>query len=759
MRPGIKILAVLAISSLAASGETRRAVVVGIDEYRPQGRPAAGGRQFSNLEGAVADAKLFCRLLIDRFGFRSEDIVFLTDRHSAQKPEDVATRGRILQAFRQGLIEDLHTGDRAVFYFAGHGSRVRNLKTANPDGLDKTLVPADASDGAPDIRDPELVRLYRQAADKGVVLTVIADSCHSGGIIRGVSAPAKRRALADDPRVVSDPPDVDPETHQPLPNPTTRGVLVIAAAQDNEEAEEMISDGQPHGVFTTFFARAILAAAVNAPVSELFARSVAMMRNAGRMQLPAIAGEGRLDRGLFGQPVDHTSGLPIAVEEVRSDGKVKLRGGLALGLMPGCELVHLRSPEVRVRIEGEPTLANAEGAVIQGGPLHTGDILQIDRWALSPDLLTSFYLPSAGSPSLEQLKAIADRIRNFADSRHIRLTDDPAAAAPSDILRFESGRWELESRRGGTVSRTSLGTTPNLAPVAGKLSGNGRSLFVDYPPPAEFSALIRQRADELHDAVKFADQRAGALYHLTGVWQDGQLRYGWVLSTAAADPDSLPIPPQTRFLNVAATGSAESLEQFALNITRLRIWLNLEIPDVGSTYFPFTLAVRNEATKEIKTSGEWVEGERYSLILRAKGKPAASREELPQRWIYVAALDRSGKMTLLLPREENSSGNHFPRDGDPTDEISLLSMNIDDPLGVDTLILLASDESIDPFALAIDPVVARGAPRGAAGSLSAFLFHLQNPTRGETVSAPTGWSIERISLRSVAHGSPQKGAK
>ncbi len=90
-----------------------------------------------------------------------------------------------------------------VFYDASHGSLRVNSKgnklTVLVNGkyvhADSTLVPSDAYTGGYDVRDREMTRIFNAALDKGVHLTVIFDSCHSGGITRGIG-PQVRGAYA-----------------------------------------------------------------------------------------------------------------------------------------------------------------------------------------------------------------------------------------------------------------------------------------------------------------------------------------------------------------------------------------------------------------------------------------------------------------------------------------------------------------------------------------------------------------------------------
>src|SRR5690349_15853136 len=114
MRLAVLLICVL----LPLAGQTKRALVVGIDHYqtreaepvRPTGptvvekaaprkpsgavRVAATGPSrgsWSNLEGAVADASSYRQILIDLYGVPPENIIFLTDKKVAATPAAVAT--------------------------------------------------------------------------------------------------------------------------------------------------------------------------------------------------------------------------------------------------------------------------------------------------------------------------------------------------------------------------------------------------------------------------------------------------------------------------------------------------------------------------------------------------------------------------------------------------------------------------------------------------------------------------------------------
>lgn len=140
----------------------KRAVVVGVNDYSVQG--------FSNLYGCVADAQSMYHLLIDSFGFEPGQIFHYSNAS--------ATRSNILKALRY-IVTQSEPGDVACFYFAGHGGRVRADKgKADCDRYYETIIPF-AGDH---ISDFDLNRECDQLQPSVCNLTVILDSCHSGGM-------------------------------------------------------------------------------------------------------------------------------------------------------------------------------------------------------------------------------------------------------------------------------------------------------------------------------------------------------------------------------------------------------------------------------------------------------------------------------------------------------------------------------------------------------------------------------------------------
>src|SRR5206468_3725245 len=118
----------------------------------------------------VNDVNTMRDMLVALYGFDRNDIVTVTDQ--------AATRDAILGDLER-LVNAAAKDDVILFYYAGHGSQVRNSSSEERDKLDESLVPADSRAGAPDIRDKELRILFNRILDRGARLTVILDNCHS----------------------------------------------------------------------------------------------------------------------------------------------------------------------------------------------------------------------------------------------------------------------------------------------------------------------------------------------------------------------------------------------------------------------------------------------------------------------------------------------------------------------------------------------------------------------------------------------------
>jgi hypothetical protein len=138
---------------------TKRAVVVGIDDYSIQGQPI--------LNGCVRDARAFYHMLVDAFLFEPGNIYTYLDT--------AATSNAIRQALAYCVAQS-EAGDVLCFYFSGHGGRLPHPTRAGE--FYETIVPA----AGQWISDHEMFVAADKLQPSFCNFTVVLDSCHSGGM-------------------------------------------------------------------------------------------------------------------------------------------------------------------------------------------------------------------------------------------------------------------------------------------------------------------------------------------------------------------------------------------------------------------------------------------------------------------------------------------------------------------------------------------------------------------------------------------------
>ena len=153
-----------------AQPRVRRALLVGIDDYR----------QVSRLEGPVNDARAMASFAADGMGFARRDIKLLLNGE--------ATRDGILTAIEDWLVEGTKPGDEVFLFFSGHGFQQPDKDGDEEDGMDETLVPVGAFVTAGTVKgmitDDEIAALMDRLSGRRVL--VVIDACHSGTVTRSI---------------------------------------------------------------------------------------------------------------------------------------------------------------------------------------------------------------------------------------------------------------------------------------------------------------------------------------------------------------------------------------------------------------------------------------------------------------------------------------------------------------------------------------------------------------------------------------------
>ncbi len=741
-------LILLVWSSQPAQGQTRRALLVGINAYEPpEGTGPEVLRKWRDLEGAVNDVMSMQTILTARYGF--DEVTTLTNEE--------ATRAAILESIDRYLVQPSGPGDVVVFFFAGHGSQVRNTESQEMDGLDETIVPSDAWKGARDIRDKELRDVFNDLLDRGVTLTLIFDSCHSGSITRGIPG-GRSRYMEPDPRPVADASDP--------PKPVERGALILSAAQDDEVARELVDpDGNPRGVFSWALARAFLASKPDETAESLFLRARAIMRAAGATQEPVMAGVSSRQKQSLAGEVASESSPTVPVIESNEDGTVVLQGGLALGLRPGTELVREGSDGqvTRLRVTGSEGMSRSTAEITEANDLpKSGDLFRVERWVSTASAPLRLYVPPPVSH--DELKQSLAAAAELAESPRLRWIEDPTESAPDHLLSWE-GEWVLRRWDGSSVS---MGAGIDVSAVLSslvKVDDRAPSLFVSLPPFPEMEERVTDRIRSAARPTELTSSASASDYVLMGRSESVGAGYAWVLREALSGAVSVPSPPRSDWRAVSPTRMflAGLLAIDAAKLDLIWGWMNLESPPPDGT-FPYEfVGFENTATGERKASGDTlVVGERYRMLLKTsaldleRARVAAVAARADKRYIYLFVIDRNGDGVLLYPPE---------RLGNVENDISLFSdlpltlkypagegflFEVLKPVGMDSFFLVTSAEAIpQPGVFNFQGVRTRGPMTGQHTDLSRLFDGLGTGTRGAGQPVPTNWSLERITVRSV----------
>ncbi len=249
--------------ALAQNTGRKLALLVGINDY---------SADIGALKGCVNDVMLQKQLLIHRFGFNPNDIITLTDSQ--------ATRKGILTAFEEHLINQAKPGDTVVFHFSGHGGRVLDADKDSPDGYNSTLIPIDSGNNSSAGTVEEIMGhtlfllMYALKTDN---VTMVLDSCHSGGAKRGNFVV---RSRSDSNKLEISPKELEyqrsllkrlnlsPQDFIRLRRQNIAKGVVIASAKRDQLALDASFDDFSAGAFTYLFTQHIWQQAQNESVKK-----------------------------------------------------------------------------------------------------------------------------------------------------------------------------------------------------------------------------------------------------------------------------------------------------------------------------------------------------------------------------------------------------------------------------------------------------------------------------------------------------------
>ncbi|KAI4381582.1 hypothetical protein MLD38_007643 [Melastoma candidum] len=124
------------------------------------------------LQGCINDVLAMRQLLVKRLGFNEGDIELLIDAPNSK----VLPTGSNIKKALLGMIERAKAGDILFFHFSGHGTRYPLHKDKRRQ--EEAVVPCDFNL----INDVDFRHIVNRLP-VDATLTILSDSCHSGGLI------------------------------------------------------------------------------------------------------------------------------------------------------------------------------------------------------------------------------------------------------------------------------------------------------------------------------------------------------------------------------------------------------------------------------------------------------------------------------------------------------------------------------------------------------------------------------------------------
>lgn len=145
---------------------TKRAVLIGINDYSQQLRQPDGSRIWPDLSFCLADADAMFHILLDAFGFDPAGITLLKDKD--------ASSANIRRALGH-MLACSDPGDVAMLFYSGHGGLHPGT---DPATYYQTIIPA----AGRWLTDWDLWQAADQLRPSEVNFTIVLDSCQSGGM-------------------------------------------------------------------------------------------------------------------------------------------------------------------------------------------------------------------------------------------------------------------------------------------------------------------------------------------------------------------------------------------------------------------------------------------------------------------------------------------------------------------------------------------------------------------------------------------------
>lgn len=388
-----------------ARNEQFHALLIGINCYLDNLLP--GGLFYKSLSGCVQDVQRVETFLVEKLSIPRERIIKLTSsRVSGQEepsepPSQWPTYKNIVEGFKR-ITDVARPGDQVFVHYSGHGGRAstteafKQIKGEN--GLDEVLVPMDLGNSVGNyLRDTELNCLIKAMVDKGLLVTIVLDSCHAGGAmraadpavdpdlastgVRGIGVPDL--SVRDSASLVASAEDLV-KAWQSKGKSATRsvqvgsgwnldpkGYVLLAACRANEYANEIVFEGtEKNGALSYWFIDSLKQLGPTFTYSMLHSRLLGKVHSQFTSQTPQLEGEG--DRVVFsGVTLMEPASVPVLRTE--PNDVVVLNAGRAHGVEPGTHFAVFENTTVQFTNErriaivevGETTATESRATIVE----------------------------------------------------------------------------------------------------------------------------------------------------------------------------------------------------------------------------------------------------------------------------------------------------------------------------------------------------------------------------------------------------------
>lgn len=313
----------------------KSALLIGINVY-PFLKDSA------QLKGCQNDVFALQTVLEQKFEFPTENIRTLLDEQ--------ATRSEIINAMKF-LVDNCGENDSIVFFFSGHGSRIRTRKENKPSGWYETIMPFD-SGRKPlgtniDITDDEIYEWLTALSEQTSNIVLIFDSCYAGSILRNDEfEPGTRGIQPDEETFLNEAPpplffhspqvDMDQKNQKKSLSgwlPLSDKYVLFAACAEHERAH-MLKEPE-NGALTFFLCQALEEAKSGDNYRDIWDQVFLNIKDRFEKQHAQL--EGNRDRELFGLK-EFPSFLFLLITNQQKN-RLTLSGGLLHGVTLNSEWI------------------------------------------------------------------------------------------------------------------------------------------------------------------------------------------------------------------------------------------------------------------------------------------------------------------------------------------------------------------------------------------------------------------------------------